>query len=91
MVEFRKGGKRGLAGALPPPPEAAPNNLAQPETAPALDGRSLRATGRTEQLATRVTPAFHRQVKMIAARDGLKIAELLEKAIAAYERERVSS
>jgi len=91
MVEFRKGVGRGLAGARPPAPDAAANNLAQPETAPAVDGRSLRATGRTEQLATRVRPAFHRQVKLIAARDGLKIAELLEKAIAAYEREKTSS
>jgi|1185.fasta_scaffold76855_2 hypothetical protein len=90
MVDFRKGVGRGLAGAAPPPPEVVPNNLAQPETAPVVDGRSLRATGRTEQLATRVRPEFHRQVKIIAARDGLKIAELLEKAIAAYEREKSS-
>jgi hypothetical protein len=88
MVNFRKG--RGLGGAVPPSPETVPNNLAQPEHAPAVDGRALRATGRTEQLATRVRPEFHRRVKIIAARDGLKIAELLEQAIDAYEREKTS-
>ena len=53
-----------------------------------IDGRTLRATGRTEQLATRVTAEFGRKVREIAARDGIKIAVLFEKAIASYEREK---
>lgn len=50
------------------------------------DGRSSRATGRTQQLATRVTEAFHTQVKEISQRDGLLLVEVLEEAVKAYER-----
>ena len=50
-----------------------------------VDGRTKRKTGRTEQIATRDTTEFHKKVKMLAARDELKIVELLEKAIDLYE------
>ncbi|SJM95532.1 hypothetical protein [Crenothrix polyspora] len=72
----------------PPSLNDAGNNLSAPEVAPlddSIDGRSLKKTGRTEQLATRVTAEFHKKVKMLAARDELKIVELLEKSIALYE------
>ena len=49
------------------------------------DGRSLRKTGRTHPLATRVTPEFYQRFRQVAARDGLKIVELLEQALVAYE------
>jgi len=73
---------------IPPALSDAGDNLNAPETAPSnsdVDGRSLKKTGRTEQLATRVTADFHRKVKMLGARDKLKMVELLEIAIALYE------
>lgn len=71
----------------PPDPSHAGRNLTQPETAPGIDGRSLRATGRTAQFATRIKPEYHRKAKMIAARDGITLAELFERGVDAYERE----
>lgn len=50
--------------------------------------RPKRQTGRTEPFATRVSPEFKYRLKMISARDKLKLVEVLEKAIEAYERER---
>jgi hypothetical protein len=52
------------------------------------DGRSERATGRTEQLATRVTAEFGQRVRDIAKRDGIKLVVLWERAIEAYEKEK---
>lgn len=52
-----------------------------------VDGRSKRASGRTEQIATRVTAEFRDQIRAIAERDGILIAEVMEKAVDAYERE----
>jgi hypothetical protein len=74
MADFKK-----LRRNLPPPPSAseAPANLASPETAP-TDGRSLRATGRTKQLATRVREEFHTELKLFAAKHRLKLVEVLE-------------
>jgi hypothetical protein len=51
-----------------------------------LDGRSLRRTNRVVPLALRVTPEFDERLRMIAARDRLLLAEVLEHALAAYER-----
>ncbi|MBM1172832.1 hypothetical protein [Microvirga arabica] len=53
-----------------------------------LDGRSLRATNRTHQFATRIKLETHKQMKRIVARDGITLGELIEKAIEAYEKER---
>jgi hypothetical protein len=66
-----------------PPPAAlseAPNNLQAPAIAPigAGDGRSIRATGRTQQLATRVTESFYDEIKLYAAARKLKLVEVLE-------------
>lgn len=52
------------------------------------DGRSARATGRTQQFATRVTSEFHDKLRAAADRDGLKLVEVLEEAVDAYERQR---
>lgn len=50
-----------------------------------IDGRTLRKTGRTVALSLRVTPAFDRAIREIAQRDGLLLAEVLERAIATSE------
>jgi hypothetical protein len=52
-----------------------------------VDGRTLKATGRNQQFATRVTKEWHEKVKTIAERDGLMLVEVLERAVDAYERE----
>jgi hypothetical protein len=86
MADLSKFKKKNLG--IPPSLSDAGDNLSAPEIAPVddyIDGRSKRKTGRTEQLATRVTAEFHKKVKILAARDELKIVELLEKAIDLYE------
>ena len=86
MADLSKFKKKNLG--TPPSLSDAGDNLSAPEIAPFddyVDGRTKRKTGRTEQLATRVTSEFHKKVKMLAARDELKIVELLEKSIDLYE------
>jgi hypothetical protein len=53
-----------------------------------IDARSLRRTGRTLQLATRVSWEFDDKLRRIAQRDGLKLVEVLERALEAYEAAR---
>jgi hypothetical protein len=53
-----------------------------------IDGRTLRRTGRTLQLATRVSWEFDDKLRRIAQRDGLKLVEVLERALEAYEAAR---
>lgn len=74
MADFKK-----LRRNLPTPPTAAEAaaNLSAPEIAPA-DGRSLRATGRTKQLSTRVREDFYDELRMYAAKHRLKLVEVLE-------------
>jgi hypothetical protein len=97
LSKLKKG--RGL-GAPPSLSEASPN-LAAPEVAPTspqlsepkrvtarkVDGRTLRKTNRTVAFATRVTENFDSRVREIAESKGLKIVEVLEAALDAYERE----
>jgi hypothetical protein len=52
------------------------------------DARSARRTGRTLQFATRVSPAFDARLRDIAARDGLLLVEVLERALDAYEAQK---
>lgn len=85
MNNFNKLKKKNSLGT-PPLPEETKNNLQRPEDYELVDGRSLKRTGRTHQLSTRVTDVFYKRVKMIAARDGLKIVELLEVGIDMYEK-----
>src|SRR5512132_4161693 len=57
------------------------DDTAQPHDAHyRIDGRSLRRTGRTLQLATRVSWEFDDKLRRIAQRDGLKLVEVLERA-----------
>lgn len=99
MVDVSKLKRRsGLKEAPPTMDEASPN-LQAPEHAPAhpraelvgksrIDGRSLRRSSRTVQFATRVTPDFDSRIRSIAARDGLMLVEILERALDAYESDR---
>jgi hypothetical protein len=50
-----------------------------------IDGRTLRKTGRTVQFATRVSEDFDERLRQIAQRDGIKLVEVLERALDAYE------
>jgi hypothetical protein len=77
----------------PPKPADTRGNLAQPEVAPAaspadrIDGRRLRATGRTVQFATRVHPDWKADLDTLARQTGKLYVELLEDALAALKRE----
>jgi hypothetical protein len=80
-------------------PEIAPV-YPRPNEAPALsewrrashegriDGRTLRKTGRTVQFATRVSEDFDDRLRHIAQRDGMKLVEVLERALDTYEASR---
>lgn len=49
-----------------------------------LDGRTLRRTGRTQQLGLKVTPEFDANLRDIAAARGVLLIEVLEEAMALY-------
>lgn len=69
----------------PPGSGAVKGNLRRPEELPVItDGRSLRATGRTTQLSTRVQPETLQQLRQLAARDGITMAEVIERALKLY-------
>lgn len=101
MADLSKLKRRNTLGD-PPPVEEASQNLESPEIAaevapPAalpqeeyrrIDGRSLRRTGRTVQLATKVSVEFDNKLRHIAQRDGLLLVEVLERALEAYEKAR---
>lgn len=81
-------------GEAPPPIDDVPGNLNAPETAPfgertpsnKADGRALRATGRTEPFATRVSPEWRSRINRISKETGLRYVEILEQALDAFER-----
>ena len=76
-------------------PEVAPSAPAKPTAVAAanvakaerLDGRSLRATGRTVQFATRISPQLDHEIRQIAKSERLLITEVLEKAIFSLKRD----
>jgi hypothetical protein len=88
---------------LPPSIDEASKNLSAPEIAPfpiakttslqpteatrKRDGRSMRKTGRTVNFATRVSGNFDERIRSIAEQQGLMLVEVMEHALAAYERE----
>ncbi len=78
MAQFKP--RQGPKLPAPPTLDLAPQNLRAPEIAPteSVDGRSLRATGRTKQLATRVREEFYDDLKKYAFDHKLKIVEVLE-------------
>lgn len=53
-----------------------------------IDGRALRKTGRTVQFANRVSWEFDDKLRRIAQRDRLKLVEVLELGLDAYEAAR---
>jgi hypothetical protein len=84
MVDVSKLKSKSRLGS---PPEAgeAKNNLRQPDDLPEItDGRSLRATGRTAQLATRIKPESLQLLRQLAARDRVTMAEVIERALDLY-------
>ena len=69
----------------PPKSKEVKGNLRHPEELPVIsDGRSLRATGRTAQLSTRVKPETLHLLRQLAARDGITMAEVIERALDLY-------
>jgi hypothetical protein len=69
----------------PPDAQEVKGNLRHPEEQVFIaDGRSLRATGRTAQLATRVKPETLQQLRQLAARDRITMAEVIERALEMY-------
>jgi len=78
--------------ALPPAPELTPAQERRPDPQPAVpiqrvDARTLRRSGRTVHFATKVTPEFDNRLRQIAADTGKMLTEILEEALAAWERE----
>jgi hypothetical protein len=75
----------------PPPSHSAPPRqerpTAPPSDVPRLDGRSLRATGRTVQLNLKVSAETKARMLALAETRGQLMAEVFEDAIAALERE----
>lgn len=77
--------------------EAKPDRQEQPpNAAEKIDGRSLHATGRTHQFATRIKLETHQKMLEIVQREKAEgqprftLAELIEKAVDLYKRERWS-
>jgi hypothetical protein len=68
-----------------PDSSAAKDNLREPEELPVIaDGRSLRAIGRTAQLSTRIKLETVQLLRQLAARDGITMAEVIERALDLY-------
>ena len=102
MANFDALKRKGLGA--PPSPADTGSVLEAPETAPSapvvqlhnrapstvreMDGRSARKTGRTVPFATRVSETFDEQFRKVARADGLLLAQLLEKALEAYEAQK---
>jgi hypothetical protein len=90
MADASKLKRRHTLGA-PPSIEEASENLKTPEATPPatsrIDARSLRRSGRTLQFATRVSPEFDARIRSLAQREGLLLVEVLERALAAYEKQ----
>jgi hypothetical protein len=66
------------------PPKIVPAYDASPKD-PA-DGRTVRSTGRTKQLATRVREEFYHELRLYAAIHRLKIVEVFERAFEALKK-----
>jgi hypothetical protein len=81
--------------ALPTPgwaskdePRVEPQIEAPESPPPVVDGRSLRATGRTEQFATRIRPETKALIQQLAREEGITMAEVLERAVGDYKAAR---
>jgi len=70
-------------------PEIAPEpqkQKKQPNLPEKKDGRSARATGRTEPFATRVREGVRKDYKLTAAKQGITMGQLLEEALVEYKK-----
>lgn len=76
----------GAAPLVADAPPAAPALPPQAETRTIVDGRTLRRSGRTVQLGTRVTEQFAIDLRADAAASNLLIVEVLEEAVEARRR-----
>jgi predicted HicB family RNase H-like nuclease len=65
-------------------PKKAARKDKRKKLAAAVDKRSLRATGRTEQFNFRVTAEIKTKAQEAAQAAGMTIAEWMEEAVAAY-------
>jgi hypothetical protein len=65
------------------PVQTTPEASSRPER---LDGRRLHRTGRVLAFSTRVTYEFDEIVRQAAQRDGILMIEVLERALALYEK-----
>lgn len=52
-----------------------------------VDGRTLRRTGRSEQIIVRTTPEYRKLLESIATAEGIGFNETVERALLALERE----
>jgi hypothetical protein len=79
-----------IAPVHPRPATAPASSMSRPATREQgrIDGRTLRKTGRTVQFATRVSEDFDDRLRHIAQRDGIKLVEVLERALDLYEASR---
>jgi len=75
----------------PPTKSEVLNNLTEPEAAPALqmgqkavDKRTLRKTGMTEQFNTRVSKEFLKSLRATAKDEGRTLGKILELSLNAY-------
>jgi hypothetical protein len=79
---------------LPPVPEPIPvrdRRTDPPAVATQrVDARTLRRSGRTVHFATKVTPEFDNRLRQIATETGKMLTEILEEALAAWEREHLT-
>lgn len=60
-------------------------SISMPAATYRRDGRSARKTNRTLAFATRVTPEFDQEIRLIAEREGLKLVEVMEDALEALK------
>jgi hypothetical protein len=76
--------EEGAAGIEQTPPSPAPAPVAVAE--PILDGRSMRATGRTMQLNIKITPEVKTTILRLAKERGQLVTEVIEDAIEALTK-----
>jgi hypothetical protein len=81
---------------LPEPLQEASENIYRSAVLPEenherkYSSRYIKRTGRVVQFATRVTPEFDQQIRQIASQENCYLAEVLEKMMKSYLREKVS-
>ncbi len=75
------------AAARPAEPPAVPPSLPPVPDAGKMDGRSLRATGRTSAISTRITKRHKALIYNLAKKHNLMIAEIIERGAEALQNQ----